>query len=279
MGIDDQLRVMEVHDKSYDIRRTSGQSFQYRVTVPSEIVETVGFAPSERVRFVPFLRGNTLNFVYAPFSEYETSHMALSFTQTDYSGIVRVPSAFGAALNVDDGSVEWSAVEINEETVGLYGQTDLEVPPVAREFSDTEDAAFDGAALLATDVIDNQQQSDVRHEDESWNQEQFRYYISDDMAGSLGWTEKQQVGIGVSRIEDTLVMIADATTADAAPEPLQKRVGPTRDESRAGLLYFPNDIVRSLRFAGSYADEETSNQLSWNAHQQSLVVCPELRDN
>lgn len=278
MSIDDQLRVLEVRDRSYDIRRASSQSYQYRVTVPAKIVEAVGFAPSERVGFVPFVRGETLHFVYAPFDEYESAQMALSFTQTDYSGVVRIPSAFGTALNVDNGTVTWSAVEINEETVGLYGETDVEVPAIA-EPSEDGGASSEGGSLLSTDVIDNQQQSDVGYDGGSWNQEQFRYYITDEMADTLGWEPEQQVGISVGRIGDTLALSADANTASTAEEPLQKRVGPTREDARAGLLYFPNDIIRSLRFAGAYADETSSKRLTWNAYQHSLVVCPESREN
>lgn len=273
----DQMTVLDTVDDSYAIRRASSSGFQYRITVPSRLVETVGFGPSERLGFVPRVRPNgQLDMLYAPFESFPAAQMPLSLTQTEYSGVVRIPSAFGTAVDAASGSVEWSAVELSNGVAAVLAQSTLTVEQVVDDPEPMDDGRPFDAVLLDRAGIDNQRQSNVGYGEPgaSWDQEQFRYYLTENSIEGLGWEMEQPVGIHVERVGDQLVLVADPTTHDAVQSPLQKRVNPTSSGARTGLLYFPNDIVRSLGFAGPYADDETEEVLLWLSHMNRLVVMP-----
>jgi hypothetical protein len=126
---------------------------------------------------------------------------------------------------------------MDESVVEFRGHTDVVLEEIEPR----------SARIIERDTIDRREQHEVTHEGRTWNQEQFRYYLTGSDREDLGWELNQHVRVRLARRGQRPALVFDPVTDEAAvPSPLLKKAGPTKPSQKDALLYIPNDMVRSL---------------------------------
>lgn len=242
------------HSRSYSIRKHKNV-YRYRVTVPKNLFDIAGIDNGDnlgvRAEVSP---DGYLDLVYSTNdSEFDTSVSASKHT----SGELTILSAFGAAVHLDEFSLEWELEEYTDHFT-LRGKTDLFL----------QEYLLDEVNKLDVRTLKHVTQ-DVEYEGEDWSQEHFQLYLDVRASQELGWGDGEEVVLQIGQFEGEIILVYTPRRLmrDEFVEKNAKKVRKTGDVQRDRLLYVPNDVVRTLGFIDV--------ELLLLDDSQTLLVVPE----
>lgn len=252
-----QTQPVEVHEhsRSYSIRKHKNV-YRYRVTVPKKLFDTAGIDNGDElsVRAEVSAEGY-LDLVYSTdTSDFDTTVSASKHT----SGELTILSAFGAAVHLDEYSIEWQLEEYADGHFELRGKSDLFL----------QEYLLDEVNKLDVRTLKHVTQ-DVEYDGEDWSQEHFQLYLDVRASEELDWNDGEEVVLQIGQFEGEIILVYTPRRLmrDDFVEKNAKKVRKTGDVQRDRLLYVPNDVVRTLGFIDV--------ELLLLDDSQTLLVVPE----
>lgn len=226
--------------------------YRYRVTIPRHMFDDAGV--EDRDRLGVYLDADGDGYATIVYTT-NIDDAALQFSASKHSsGELSVPSALGAALDIEDTSVQWERVEREDGDFDFRATTETRLPQV-----DTSQAA-----PLESKSLKHVTQ-DVEWEGDEWQQEHFQLYLTVDNVEKLNWAEDSHVGIQLVRVNNVPSVLLTPST-QGLNEKTIKTVRSTGEKQRDRILYVPNDIVRSLGLV--------ERELAWVGLDDNLVLVP-----
>lgn len=223
-------RVLTKANRSYKIRKYR-DVFRYRVTVPKELFEQAGIEQGTTVGLQITAEDGNLALCYT--TDLTEVYLTVSASKHS-SGELTIPSAFGAAGNLDDYELTWELRESETGAYELWGLTNKEL----QEYTNTS-----SIFLQMRDLHHVEQ--DVDHDGEEWSQEHFQLYLDIHAVDQIGWPNGVDVAIELCQIGGAVSICFNPDTTSATEKSI-KTVQRTGDNQKDRLVYVPNDIVRLL---------------------------------
>jgi hypothetical protein len=180
---------------------------------------------------------------------------ALQFSMSVNSvGELSIPSALGAALQVEDQTVTWTRRETPDGHFEFRARTNSHLPLVDTSQSD---------GLEAKPLKHVSQ--DVEYKGDNWESEHFQLYLTIKSVNMLNWPKGSSVGIKLIRVNNIPTIMVTPNTQGFSQKSI-KTVDTTGELQKDRLMYVPNDIVRSL--------ELVESDLKWVAIESDLILVP-----
>lgn len=241
---------VQSYKDTYPVRRHD-EVYRYRVTIPRHMFDEAEINDRDRLGVKLDHDGGKAVVVYTT----DLDDTDLQFSASKHSsGELSIPSALGAALDIEDTKVEWERVEREDGHIDFRAKTEAHLSQV-----DTSQAL-----PLESKPLKHVSQ-DVRYEGKEWEQEHFQLYLTIEGTERLNWPEEESVGIELVRVNNVPSIMLTPSTQGFHPKSI-KRVQTTGENQRDRILYVPNDIVRSLRLV--------EQELAWVAQDDNLVLVP-----
>lgn len=238
-------------EKEYKIRR-QGDGHHYRVSVDRELLEEAGIEHKQRLGVTAHIEGDNLVIDYT--QNLDSDALTISATHRDSAGEVVIPSGVGAIFSLEGNHASSVLHETDGDTI-LSLETTCVVP---------EADVSDASPLMMKELQHIQQ--DISRDGSDWQQEQFRLYMGTSDLAELGWTCSQSVGLKIKQVAGKPVIAYDADVDDVVDK-MQKKVSETGVAQADGLLYTPNDVVKTLGLV--------DRECLWVADGGLLVAIPQ----
>jgi hypothetical protein len=234
----------------YPVRRHD-DVYRYRVTIPRQMFDDAEVNDRDRLGVKLDHEGGRAVIVYT--TDLDDAELLFSASKHS-SGELSIPSALGAALDIEDTKVEWERIDREDGHFEFRAKTEAHLPQV-----DTSQAL-----PLESKPLKHVSQA-VEHKGKEWEQEHFQLYLTVDNVEKLDWGDGASIGITIVRVNNVPSIRLTKSTQGLHPKSI-KTVRTTGDNQRDRILYVPNDIVRSL----SLVEQE----LAWVAQDGNLVLVP-----
>jgi len=256
-------------DKTYPIRRHKN-AYRYRVTIPVKILDSAGVENKDKI-------GVSLTqeegFVVIEYTT-DVTNSDLVFTVSRHTtGEVSVPSAIGAALEMDTATVQWSRVKTD---TGFVYRAKTDISLVDMEFSEED--------VFKTESLTHVKQ-DINRDEGDWEQEYFRAYLnSEENKSFLNSGSDETVAIRIVRVGDHPAVMLDSQTEgvseksvkeiiwtnknyhDEREEDMEITASKSNNPDQDAVVYIPNDIVRALGFV--------DKEFFWVSQNGKLIFYP-----
>ncbi len=226
--------------RSYGIRKMRG-SFRYKVTVPNDLFEPAGIEQGTRVGVKSLCEDGCLVLCYT--TDLDDTLLTVSASKHS-SGELTIPSAFGAAGQLDDYEIQWELRE-NGEDYELLGFTTLQLPNYNQQ-----DLGF----------IDDRNLTHVEQNLQDVKQEHYQLYFDMGSVEKLGWSSGDDVAIELCEIEGRVSIQFNPDTSNANEKSI-KTLQDTGEGQQDLIIYVPNDIVKVLRFDDNFSLLTDSDKL------------------
>jgi hypothetical protein len=188
-----------------------------------------------------------------------SSPLSISATNRASVGEVVIPSGIGAVFNLE-------SIDARASLVNRNGDGELHLV-IAKQ---VPQADIDDAEPVSTCRLDHIEQ-DISTGSGSWQQEQFRLYMNTEDLAELGWAVNETVGISIFRQNETPILCFEGNLSENTKtdylEKMQKTISETGETQVDGLLYVPNDIVRSLSLV--------ETEFNWVTNGSTLFAIPQ----
>lgn len=230
-------------------------SYRFSATAPVGVLQKLGIGEKGSVSLY-LSEDNGRLVLHLRTSKNPHSLMA----RCESGGLIHIPSAVGAAADLDGHSVEWEYTETDDGKEELRGETSVELQHIDTSEENTGQHAISSVS---------QKTQDIERDGEVWEQEHFQTYIRAEHADKLGWDDGLYVDINFAENGDELVIILRDNIREGYDEstPCVKRLNAyakSKGDNAGSQLnfYIPNAIVYSM---------ELKKSVRWAATEEVLV--------
>lgn len=213
----------------YTIRRLSQEYHNYRLTVPSALLDKENLTDSTTVTFQLHIADSGVAVLEL------IPEMTVSGTErtlvVDGSGFITIPSAVGAALDAEGRTADWHYIEKNN-SYRFRAVTDITIENLVGEWKH-----------IYTEVLDEVEQRLPNGTEQS----HFDLYFSRANSEKVPWENGDSIGCTIASVRgEPAIFLTDSLTC--IPSRLQTTVRQTNDggDLRA---YVPNNIARAIGVA------------------------------
>lgn len=223
--------VVKQVDTEYKVRNTNPRYHNYKLSVPRKLLDEQGVESNQDVGFK--LRVNPQGLVVFDYVLNPKDSELTRSLVVKSSGIVSLPSAVGASLEVADHIVTWELLSTERE--GTFRAT-TSIP--------LTELNGDWVSLRTEQLTPT-----VQERPNGQRQEHFDLYFAP-AESNVDWDVGATIGVQLVNHEGSLAMLL-TTDEETVPERLQTTVNTTGSGSSTSdrRIYLPKDIVRALGFA------------------------------